>query len=476
MSNTSSIRMRFAPSPTGHLHIGGLRAAFFNWLYARHNGGTFLIRIEDTDLERSKPEYTESILASFAWLNMQSDEPVVIQSQRIAEHTKVIEQLLKAGRAYRCYCSQAEVTTRHGVDPEDPFTAVKYDGRCRNRKPSADDAGKPFAIRFALPQDRTSITFEDLIRGTVTFAMDQFDDFIIARSDGSPMYNFVVVVDDHDMSITHVIRGEDHISNTPKQIFLYEACGYTVPQFAHLPLILGPEGNRLSKRDAATSVLEYKLNGYLPDALLNYLVRLGWAHGDQEVFTREELIFYFTLEAVGKKGSIFDTAKLDWINSVYIRQRTPKELLTYIGDHMDPDFAATCKGWDDEKLCNAIALYQDRVSTLREMTQEIRLLHEGPFEYTQEDLAAWYSTPEQKKMIEQLRATCAAMNSWSKDALSAELKTLSKQYDVKLVALAQPLRLALIGKTAGPGVFDMAALVGQQETIQRLERLCSYKS
>lgn len=472
----SSLRVRFAPSPTGHLHIGGLRAALFNWLYARHNGGTFLIRIEDTDLERSKPEYTQSILASFSWCNIHSDEPIVIQTERNAEHQKVIQELLAKGRAYRCYCSQTDVTTRHGVDPEDPFTAVKYDGRCRNRAASADDAGKPYAIRFALPQDRTTITFNDLIRGSVTFDMDQFDDFIIARSDGSPMYNFVVVVDDHHMKISHVIRGEDHISNTPKQIFLYEACGFPVPQFAHLPLILGPEGNRLSKRDAATSVLEYRLNGYLPDALLNYLVRLGWAHGDQEIFTREELISFFSLDAVGKKGSIFDQAKLDWINGTYIRQQTPQSLLTYIHDHMDADFAEACKGWDDHKICASIALYQDRVATLREMIQEIRLLHAGPFEYTQEDLAAWASSPEQKQHMQELKKACARMTVWSKDAISSELKELSKEHNLKLVALAQPLRLALIGKTAGPGVFDMAALVGQQETVQRLERLCSYQS
>lgn len=474
--STSPIRVRFAPSPTGHLHIGGLRAALFNWLYARHNNGSFLIRIEDTDLERSKPEYTDSIIASFKWCGIQSDEPIVIQSQRIAEHTKIIEQLLKNKRAYYCYCTQAEVTTRHGVEPEDPYTAVKYDGRCRNRVPTAHDAGKPHAIRFALPQDRTTISFNDLIRGTVTFDMDQFDDFIIARSDGSPMYNFVVVADDHHMGITHVIRGEDHISNTPKQIFLYEACGYSVPQFAHLPMILGPEGNRLSKRDGAMSVLEYRLNGYLPDALLNYLVRLGWAHGDQEVFTREELIAFFTLEAVGKKGSIFDQAKLDWINSVYIRERTPQSLLSYIHEHMDPNFASSCKNWDEAMVCAAIGFYQDRVATLRELMQEVQLFYKGPFEYTDEEYIAWCSSPEQKKIIEALKAACAGMSVWSKDALSHELKAFSKQHDLKFVALAQPLRLALIGKTAGPGVFDMAALIGQHETVQRLERLCSYKS
>lgn len=473
--NTSSIRVRFAPSPTGHLHIGGLRAALFNWLFAKHNGGKFLIRIEDTDLERSKPEYTDSILASFAWCGIASDEPIVIQSERADHHKRIIDRLVADRKAYRCYCSQQEVTERLGVDSEDPYTAVQYDGTCRNRTPQPDDASKPYVIRFALPTDRTSISFDDLIRGTVTFDRDQFDDFIIARSDGSPMYNFVVIVDDHDMGISHVIRGEDHISNTPKQIFLYEACGYPVPQFAHLPLILAPAGNRLSKRDAATSVLEYKLNGYLPDALLNYLARLGWAHGDQEVFSLDEMISLFTLDAVGKKGSMFDQAKLDWLNGVYIREQDSASLLSYIHEYIDHNFAQHCPDWDEKKMCAVIALYQDRVATLREMMQEIRLLYTGPQEYVTSDIDAWCSA-DKTELIKTVRDACEQLNEWSKDAVSKEIKALSKTQGVKLVALAQPIRLALIGKTAGPGVFDMAALVGQHETVQRLDRLCAYKS
>ena len=317
MVSKNSIRVRFAPSPTGHLHIGGLRTAFFNWLFARHNNGVFLLRIEDTDVERSTKEYLDSILATFDWVNLPSDEPIVIQSQRIAEHTALIAQLLKEGKAYRCYCSQEQVAERYkGQGSGDEF--IKYDGRCRN---AAEQPGVPAAIRFALPAGRTTVAFDDLIRGRVEVGIDQLDDFIIARSDGTPMYNFVVVVDDAHMRISHIIRGEEHISNTPKQLLLYEALGFPVPFFAHTPMILGPDGNKLSKRDAATSVLEYRQEGYLPDALLNYLVRLSWAHGDQEIFTREELISYFTLDHVGKKGAIFDPQKLSWVNSVYMRAK-----------------------------------------------------------------------------------------------------------------------------------------------------------
>ena len=276
MSNSSQlVRVRFAPSPTGHLHIGGLRAALFNWLFARHNGGKFLLRIEDTDLVRSTQEYTDSILSSFKWAGITPDEPIVIQSQRIAEHKKVIERLLEQGAMYRCFCSQDELETRLTKIQGSEGLVTKYDGKCRN---ADQNLQKPFVVRFKLPANQSEIVFEDLIRGRVAFDINQFDDFIVARSDGSPMYNFVVVVDDAFMNITHVIRGEDHISNTPKQIMLYQACGYPLPQFAHLPMILGPSGERLSKRDGATSVLEYKQQGYLPDALLNYLARLGWSH------------------------------------------------------------------------------------------------------------------------------------------------------------------------------------------------------
>ena len=282
----SPVRVRFAPSPTGHLHIGSLRTALFNWLFARHIQGTFLLRIEDTDIERSKAEYTQSIMGSLAWCGLTPDEPVVIQSDRIKEHQRVAQQLIKEGKAYRCICTPQEVEQRIQAQSGDDHSFAKYDGTCRD---AGHDGSKPSVIRFKIGAIH-DVSFDDIIRGPIRVNTQELDDFIIIRSDGTPMYNFVVVVDDAFMRITHVIRGEDHIPNTIKQILLYQACNYQLPQFAHLPMILGPSGEKLSKRDGAVSALEYKHNGYLPDALINYLARLGWAHGDQEIFTRQELI------------------------------------------------------------------------------------------------------------------------------------------------------------------------------------------
>jgi glutamyl-tRNA synthetase len=454
-SSQSSIRVRFAPSPTGHLHIGGLRTAVFNWLFARHSNGRFLIRIEDTDTERSRAEYTTAILDAFTWVNIPADEPMVIQSERLAVHQTVAEQLVKEGKAYKCYCAP----TLHG----DGDTFTKYSGHCR----TATNGSGPFAIRFKVP-DVTEIVFHDLIRGPVRFDRDQIDDFIIVRSDGMPVYNFVVVVDDAAMKISYVIRGEDHISNTPKQILLYQACGYTLPQFAHIPMILGPDGNRLSKRDGATSVIEYKNDGYLPDALLNYLVRLGWAYGDQEIFTREELIRYFTLEAVGKKGAIFDREKLNWINSVYIKKLSPSSILTYIEKELDPTFSTRLRTWNNEQLVKAISLYQERVVTLRELMEEILLLHNGTALFS---VAGILEGTQTKEILAAVIAKLELLAVFAHDSLAAALKAVAQERAIKFMAIAQPLRIALLGKNAGPGIFELMELLGQNEALNRIKRL-----
>lgn len=462
VSQALPIRVRFAPSPTGHLHIGGLRTALFNWLFARHNAGTFLLRIEDTDRERSKPEFTQSILASFAWTGLTSDEPVVIQSQRFEEHHKIAQQLLEQGKAYRCYCAPEDMVSRH----EEEFF-IKYDGKCRNRVAQKDDAQKPYAIRFKLPTDKKSITFHDIIRGEVTFELDQFDDFIIVRSDGIPIYNFVVVLDDAYMRISHVIRGEEHISNTPKQILLYQACGYTVPQFAHLPMILGPSGDKLSKRDGAVSVLEYKQDGYLPDALNNYLARLGWAHGDQEIFSREELINYFSLEQVGKKGAIFDVQKLAWVNAMYIRALPAAAILAYIVKEIAPDLLKKLSQWSEQHIAQAIDLYKERVHTLKELLLDIYVLYNGPSEFNAQDLTQWIK-PHTADHLQQI---CTLLTTQQTADVQAAIKQLSKELGVKLVELAQPVRIALIGKSSGPGVFELINLLGNKESCARIQRL-----
>jgi glutamyl-tRNA synthetase len=457
----SSVRVRFAPSPTGHLHIGSLRAALFNWLFARHNKGSFLVRIEDTDLVRSLPEFTESILQSLAWAAIEPDEPIVIQSSRLAEHTKVIESLLAQGKAYRCFCA-----CNQAGSSDDYF---KYDGRCRTRKVSEQDVKQPSVVRIKIPLEQPVISFNDLIRGPVSFAIDQFDDFIIARSDGSPIYNFVVVVDDAAMNITHVIRGEDHISNTPKQIILYEACGFKIPHFAHLPLILGPTGAKLSKRDVATSVLDYKRNGYLADALCNYLVRLGWSHGDQELFTREELVQFFTLEQVGKKGAIFDQNKLDWMNGSYIRNTSAESLYTLIERDVDAEiFNKLSVLWDKTGIYSLINLYKERTKTLRIMVEELQLLAQREHVVSVADQETWL-TQQALALMPEIIQELEADKEFSPQSIAVALKAIAKKHDIKLVALAQPLRLALLGKTESPGIFDLMALLGKTEVLYRIK-------
>lgn len=467
-TNNQLVRVRFAPSPTGHLHIGGLRSALFNFLFARHHNGVFLLRIEDTDLERSKQEYTDSIMGSLAWTNIQPDEPVVIQSSRIKEHQALMQDLLARDKVYRCYCTPEEVISRikgHGTDE----FFVHYDGNCRQYIGAVLD--KPFVYRFKLP-DREEITFQDLIRGTVTYPMKQLDDFIIARSDGTPMYNFVVVADDAFMRITHVLRGEEHLANTPKQLLLYEACGFTPPQFGHIPLILGPSGDKLSKRDGATSVLEYKNEGYLPDALVNYLVRLGWAHGDQEVFTRDELVDYFTLDAVGKKGAIFDPEKLKWMNSVYMREQSAQQLFAHIKRDVFSNIDQELAGWDAPRIEAAINLYLDRVHTLKELGQSIIALHHGPEKYDEKSLSQWVNR-ETVTSLEQIIVLLESNNEWSKELITEELKLYAKKTGHKLVNLLQPLRIALIGSDSGPGVFEILSLLGKHESIKRIQLLCA---
>ena len=460
-----SVRVRFAPSPTGNLHIGGLRVALFNWLFARKNNGLFLIRIEDTDFERSTPEYTQAILQSFSWVHIASDEPIVIQSERIPEHIKKAQELVAQKKAYYCYCSQQELADRLGANASTGSAYTRYDGLCRNLE--STDTDKPYVIRFKIPANRGSISFVDAIRGLISFEADTLDDFIIVRSGLVPTYNFVVVLDDSFMNITHVIRGEEHISNTPKQILLYEAFGYALPIFAHAPLILGTDGSKLSKRDAATSVLDYKRNGFLPEALINYLVRLGWASGDQELFTVQEMIDQFSLEGIGKKGSIFDVKKLEWVNSVYIKQKSAEQLLTYIQEHTNPDFKQELSCWSQEQILAALELYKSRVKNIKELEQELISLSTLPELYNPEDCQKWI-TPESKASLEEARTCLEELVAWDNTTVTAALKELCQKLNIALPKLAQPLRIALLGKTTSPGVFEIITLLGKKEVSTRI--------
>ncbi|BDC34637.1 glutamate--tRNA ligase [Candidatus Dependentiae bacterium Noda2021] len=463
--NHKSIRVRFAPSPTGHLHIGGLRAALFNWLFARHNKGTFLLRIEDTDVERSKDEYTKALLEALEWADVISDEPIVIQSERIQEHRSLVADLLKQGKAYYCTCTTDDLHARLKEQGHDVLF-TKYDGYCRTRN------NQQGAVRFSIPDDITSVEFDDVIRGHITVGRDQLDDFIIMRTDGTPMYNFVVVADDAFMKISHVIRGEEHISNTPKQILLYHALGYELPIFAHLPLILGPDGNKLSKRDAATAVVDYKSAGYLPDALVNYLVRLGWAHGDQEIFSRSEMIDLFTLEAVSKKGAIFDHKKLDWLNASYIRNTDNHALLDRINSDVDTGFSKAIARWSQDQMNALLDMYKQRSHTLKELVQQIVHVASLPREYVATDVAQWI-TPEIKNQLPEI-AALITQHAAQTDQAAQAIKDWCKQHNVKLVAIMQPLRIAMIGSSSGPGVFDLMAVLGTQETVNRINALINY--
>ncbi len=464
----SAVRVRMAPSPTGHLHVGGLRTAFFNWLFARHHNGFFLIRIEDTDLERSREEYTASVLQSFAWVGIESDEPIVVQSSRIERHKEVVHQLLAAGKAYKCFCTPSELQERIGTSAAQEGGYARYDRFCCDiaRLPK-DYAHRPYTVRYKTPDDVTEVSFNDLIHGHISFGRDQFDDFIIMRSDGTPMYNLGVVVDDADMRITHIIRGEEHLSNTPKQIMLYQACNFTIPLFGHLPLILGPDGNKLSKRDAATAVLDYKMNGFLADALCNYLVRLGWSHGDQEIFTREQLISYFSLDHVGKKGAIFDSKKLEWLNSMYIRQLSAAQALNLIERDVDPKIKHRFSGWSQATLEQALGLYKDRVKTLKELIDEVETIYKSPVSFNSVELAPW-STQITKERLEKIKESLLEQKDFSAQALTTLIKSKATELGAALPQVAKPLRIALTGKSESPGIFELLALLGKNESMMRL--------
>ena len=364
------IKTRFAPSPTGYLHVGGARTALYSWLFARNHGGEFVLRIEDPDLERSTPEAIEAIMDGMNWLNLEWDEGPYYQTKRFDRYNAVIDQMLEEGTAYKCYCSKERLEAlreEQMAKGEKP----RYDGRCRHsHEHHADD--EPCVVRFANPQEG-SVVFDDQIRGPIEFSNQELDDLIIRRTDGSPTYNFCVVVDDWDMEITHVIRGEDHINNTPRQINILKALKAPVPVYAHVSMINGDDGKKLSKRHGAVSVMQYRDDGYLPEALLNYLVRLGWSHGDQEIFTREEMIKYFTLNAVSKSASAFNTDKLLWLNHHYINALPPEYVATHLQWHIEQENIDTRNG---PQLADLVKLLGERCKTLKEMAQSCRYFYE----------------------------------------------------------------------------------------------------
>ena len=459
------VRTRFAPSPTGYLHIGGARTALFNWLFARHHGGKFVLRIEDTDRSRSREEFLVDILDSLSWLGLHWDEGPYFQSQRMELYREHAERLLDEGKAYRCYCTPEELEEmrkRALAEGRKP----KYDGRCRYRK---DQPDLPYAIRFKAPLDGVTVV-EDLLRGKVTFRNEELDDLIIVRSDGTPTYNFVVVVDDALMGITHVIRGDDHLNNTPRQILLYRALGYPVPKFAHLPLILGTDRTRLSKRHGATAVSAYREMGYVPEAMVNYLARLGWSYGDQEIFSLGELVEKFSLENVSKSPAVFDPEKLLWLNAHYIKAgdngRLAKLLIPFL---MREGLVKEAQQSDLKWLCRVVETLKERAKTLKEMAQMAAFYFQAPQEYDPKGERKFLKS-QILPYLEALVSELDKLNDFSERSVEEAFNRVMERFDVKLKHLAQPCRVALTGKTVSPGIFEVISVMGKEEAISRLRR------
>ncbi len=458
----SPIRVRFAPSPTGHLHVGGARTALFNWLYARHHGGRFILRIEDTDRSRSTEENIGFIEDALRWLGLDWDEgPPAAgyrQTERLAIYREHAERLLRAGRAYYCDCSPAELDAERRA-AEARKETFRYSGRCRSRGLTAG------ALRLRIPDEGTTVV-NDLIHGPVAFEHRQLDDWILVRTDGTPTYNFCVVVDDVTMGITHVIRGNDHLSNTPKQILCYEAFGYPVPEMAHVSMILGADRHRLSKRHGATSVQTFRDAGILPEAMVNYLARLGWSHGDQEIFSREDLIRFFDIKDVASSGAVFDQTKLEWLNQEYMKRMDDARLAEVVAPFVAR--AGLPVPADRAWLARVMATLKARAKTLVELVEVGRFYFVPPERY--DDKAAQkFLTPAGAERLDRLVERLATVDV-TPQALEAAYRDLAAALGIKLVDLAQLSRLAVTGGTASPPIFDVLAILGRDETLARLRR------
>jgi glutamyl-tRNA synthetase len=459
-----NVRVRFAPSPTGSLHIGGIRTALFNWLFARHEGGVFILRIEDTDRERSTPEAIQAILDGMKWVGLDWDEGPIYQTDRLPLYREHAERLIAQGRAYHCYCTEEELDARRKqalARKEIP----KYDRRCFGRTDPTPN-GRPAAVRFVTPQTGQTVV-QDLVKGRVVFENSQLDDLIIIRSNGLPTYNFGAVVDDAAMGITHVIRGDDHLNNTPRQILLYEALGYQPPCFGHLSMILGMDKVKLSKRHGATSVLEYQEAGYLPEALVNYLVRLGWSFGDQEVFSLQEMVDKFSLDHINKSAAAFNEEKLLWLNGHYIRQADPKRLADLLLPILKKQLVADEAVLDSDWVEQLVTVLRDRSKTLLEMAEKA-----APFlgpDVPIEPEAQVFLATQVKPALTQLYSIIE-QSSFDHAELERGFKAVLTDTGLTMNQLAQPVRAALTGRAISPGIFDVMLLLGRDRTLLRLRK------
>lgn len=456
-----TIRTRFAPSPTGLLHIGGARTALFCWLYARRHGGRFILRIEDTDRERSTVESVNAILEGMTWLGLEYDEGPFFQTERFPRYREVMDQMLREGKAYHCYCSKErleQLRNEQMARKEKP----RYDGKCRVGA-AAPPPGVAPVVRFKNPQDGT-VVVEDLIRGRVVFDNKELDDLIIARGDGTPTYNFTVVVDDMDMRITHVIRGDDHLNNTPRQMNMLQALGFAPPIYAHVPMILGPDGSRLSKRHGAVSVMQYRDEGYLPEALLNYLVRLGWSHGDQEVFSVDEMINLFDVADVHSAAAAINPDKLLWLNQHYIKTSDPAHIARHLTYHLGKLGVDPTQGPD---LVEVVKAQRERAKTLVEMATNSVFFYREPDRY--DEKAA--SKHLRKEVVPAMQVLCESLQSltdWTPTAIHAAVTETAQAHGLDLGKLAQPVRVALTGRALSPPIDVTLHLVGREPSLRRL--------
>lgn len=458
------VKTRFAPSPTGFLHVGGARTALYSWLFARHNQGEFVLRIEDTDLERSTQAAIDAIMEGMTWLGLNWEEGPYYQTRRFDRYNAVIDQLLAEGKAYKCYCSRErldalrETQMARGEKP-------RYDGCCRDSTVAhADD--EPHVIRFRNPVDGV-VVFDDQVRGRIEFANTELDDLIIRRTDGAPTYNFCVVVDDWDMGITHVVRGEDHVNNTPRQINIYQALGAPVPVFAHVSMILGDDGAKLSKRHGAVNVMQYRDDGYLPEALLNYLVRLGWSHGDQEIFSVAEMIELFTLDAIGKSASAFNTDKLKWLNNHYIRSLDPEYVARQLVWHMDDQGIDYRNG---PALSEVVTLLAERCQTLRELAGQSRYFFEE-YEAIDEASAKKHLKAAAKAPLALIRDKLAALSDWEREPLHQVIQDTASELNLGMGKVGMPLRVAVTGLGQSPSIDAVMQLIGRERVLARLDRV-----
>ena len=467
---TEAIVTRFAPSPTGFLHIGGARTALFNWLYARGRGGKMLLRIEDTDRERSTKAAIDAILDGLDWLGLQWDGEAVYQFSRVERHREVAEQLLAAGKAYRCYATPGELAEMREKAKAEGKTRL-YDGRWRDRDPADALRGSPYAIRLKAPLSGETM-IEDQVQGRVTWQNENLDDFVLLRSDGTPTYMLAVVVDDHDMGVTHIIRGDDHLNNGARQTQIYQALGWTVPVMAHIPLIHGPDGSKLSKRHGALGVDAYRALGYLPIAMRNYLVRLGWSHGDQEIFSPEEMIAAFDLPQIGRSPARFDFAKLESLNGHYMRTAADRDLVAAMED-LIPHLANGSQVAEKltpavrEQILAAMPDLKERTKTLVDLVDAASFIWaERPL--VLDDKANGLLTSDARSLLDDVSGTLETVDPWTAETTEQAVRAFAEQKGLKLGAVAQPLRAALTGRTTSPGIFNVLAVLGPQESLIRL--------